>query len=255
MLTHETAAELNGLLDTPSRLIHVTVPENRRIRPIPGAVVHCSSRVEAGRHPGPVLPRSRIEETVVDLTQSARTVDQAVGWITTACGRRLTTTARIRAVLHARKKVRWRRLLVAVVDDTSAGCHSVLERHYLRDVEQDHGLPRGRRQAVRKTATGHRYEDVRYDEYATVTELDGLATHPEERRMLDRRRDNEAAAIGLRVLRYGWTDISRPCATAVQTARALRAGGWSGQPKRCRRPGCMIRKTFRRDSPGKSSRS
>jgi very-short-patch-repair endonuclease len=131
---------------------------------------------------------------------------------------------------------------VAVVDDAGTGCHSVLERRYLHDVERAHCLPRGRRQAVRKTDAGTRYEDVRYDKYATILELDGRSTHPEERRRHDQRRDNEAAASGLRVLRYGWADIEHPCATALQTARALRAGGWPGQPVGCRRRTCAIRK-------------
>jgi hypothetical protein len=241
VLSHQSAAELNGLLDEPTSPIHVTVPTERRPRPIPGAVIHRSARARAATHPGPELPRTRIEETVLDLTQTATTADQAIGWITTACGRRLTTAVRLRDALRIRKKMRWRRLLAAVVDDAGTGCHSVLERRYLHDVEKAHCLPRGKRQAVRRTESGSRYEDVRYDEYATVLELDGRATHPEERRRHDQHRDNEAAANGLRVLRYGWADVERPCTTALQTARALRAGGWTGQPGRCRRSDCTIR--------------
>jgi very-short-patch-repair endonuclease len=78
---------------------------------------------------------------------------------------------------------------------------------------------------VQKSGGARRYEDVRYDEYASVVELDGSATHPEEVRRRDRLRDNESAATGTRVLRYGWVDVGRPCATAVQVAHALRAGG------------------------------
>jgi very-short-patch-repair endonuclease len=158
----------------------------------------------------------------------------------------LTTADRILAAIADRKKVRWRRLLTAVVDDAGTGCHSVLERRYLHDVERAHRLPRGRRQAVHKTDSGTRYEDVRYEDYATVLELDGRTTHPEERRRLDQRRDNEAAANGTRVLRFGWLDVDRPCTTALLTARALHAGGWRGQPKRCRRPTCVFGRTNRR---------
>jgi hypothetical protein len=246
VLSHQTAAELNGLLDRPSSAIHVTVPAERRPSPIPGVVIHHSERATSAVHPGPVLPRTRVEETVVDLTQTARTTEEAIGWIASACGRRLTTADRLRQALRARTRLRWRQLLTAVVDDTGSGCHSVLERRYLRDVERAHGLPHGRRQAARKTEAGNRYEDVRYDDYAVVTELDGRAAHPEERRRLDQRRDNEAAATGTRVLRYGWLDVDRPCATALQTARALRAGGWTGVPTRCRRAACIMRKTFGR---------
>ncbi len=239
------AAELGGLLDEPSSPIHVTVPTERRPRSISGVVIHRSARTRAATHPGPELPRTRIEETVVDLTQTATKPDQAIGWITAACARRLTTAERIRVVLGDRKRLRWRRLLIAVADDAGTGCHSVLERRYLHDVERAHRRPRGRRQAIRKSEAGTRYDDVHYDDYATSLELDGRTTHPEERRRHDQRRDNEAAASGVRVLRYGWPDIYRPCTTALQIARALRAGGWTGWPSRCRRPDCVIRKDRR----------
>jgi hypothetical protein len=254
VLSHQTAGELAGLCD-PAAPIHVMVPASRRVTPITGVVVHCSSRVASSAQPNRDLPRTRVEETVIDLTQSANDVNQAVGWITTACGRRLTTSARIFAVMATRKKLRWRRLLTAVVDDTAAGCHSVLERRYLHDVERAHGLPRGRRQALRRVGRVRRYEDVRYDEFGTSVELDGRAAHPEELRWLDRQRDNEAAEAGDLVLHYGWRDLARPCASARQVAGALRAGGWRGRPRRCRRPACMIPKTFRRSSNQNSSGS
>jgi hypothetical protein len=255
VLSHDTAAELSGLVDDPADLIHVTVPTDRRVAPMEGVVVHYSARAGPALQPGPELPRTRIHETVVDLTQTARRPEQAISWITTACARRLTTPDRILAALADRKKVRWRRLLTAVVDDTATGCQSVLERRYLHDVEQAHALPKGRRQAVLSVGKSRRYEDVRYDEYRTSVELDGRAAHPEDRRWIDRRRDNEAAANGDRVLRFGWHEVCTPCASALQAARALRAGGWRGRPRRCRRPDCMIPKTFRTYSYKKSTGS
>jgi hypothetical protein len=74
VLSHETAAELNGLLDQPMSPIHVTVPTDRKVRPIPGVIVHRSGRAALATHPGPDLPRTRVEETVVDLTQSANSL-------------------------------------------------------------------------------------------------------------------------------------------------------------------------------------
>src|SRR5690349_8541454 len=88
VLSHQTAAELSGLQDQPTAPIHVTVPVNRRPRPISGVVIHRSARAARAKHPGPELPRTRIEETVVDLTQSAGTAEPAIGWITAACARR-----------------------------------------------------------------------------------------------------------------------------------------------------------------------
>ena len=272
VLSHESAAELSGLVDEARDPVHVTVPTDRRVRHIPGVIVHRSPSLADATQPGPALARTRIEETVVDLATAARRQESAVGWVTRACGRRLTTPPRIRDVIMRRRRVRWRRLLLAVVDDAAEGCHSVLERRYLRDVERDHRLPCGRRQAVRQAGAastassgdaagavaapsavaagpagasteGRRrsYADVAYEEFATVVELDGRADHPEERRADDRQRDNASAAAGVRTLRYGWADVGSPCVVALQVAGALRAGGWQGQPRRCRRPGCQFR--------------
>jgi hypothetical protein len=66
---------------------------------------------------------------------------------------------------------------------------------------------------------------------------------------LDRQRDNETAAGGERTLRYGWADVAAACAIAIQVARALRAGGWTGHISPCRRPGCPVRRTTTRRRP------
>src|SRR5262249_11386156 len=116
----------------------------------------------------------------------------------------------------------------------------------LRDVEQAHCLPRGRRQVRRTDGDRREYRDVHYDDFATAVELDGRAYHPEERRHSDRRRDNAAAAAGERTVRYGWADVTTPCPTAGQVARALRAGGWRGRLRPCRRRDCIVRRATRR---------
>ena len=53
-------------------------------------------------------PRTRIEETVPDLAQAARTFDVAFGWLCQACGSRLTTPDRLLAAMYLRAKLRWR---------------------------------------------------------------------------------------------------------------------------------------------------
>ncbi|WP_432835922.1 type IV toxin-antitoxin system AbiEi family antitoxin domain-containing protein [Dactylosporangium sp. CA-092794] len=247
-LSHHTAAELLGLTDTAAALVHVTIPAERRIAPMPGVVVHRSGRVAAAAPPGPALCRTRIEDTVLDLADQADDLEAAIGWITAACGRRLTTPQRLAEAMVQRRRVRRRGLLIRILDDTAAGAHSVLERRYLHDVERDHRLPRGRRQSRQRAAGRSRYRDVEYPAFGAIVELDGGAYHPEERRRDDRRRDNESASTGMRTLRYGWSDVSTPCPTAAQVARALRAGGWTGRPRRCSRPECAIRRTTRRPS-------
>ena len=234
-LSHETAAELAGLADRPSSQIHITVPAGRRITPIPGVALHRSRRVHLARHVSRLPPQTRVEDTVLDLTQSATDLDTALSWCARACGRRLTTPARLSAALDTRQRVRWRAELHAVLQDVADGCHSLLEIRYLRDVERRHGLPRARRQlATRRPDGGRGYADVCYDEFGVIVELDGRVAHPEHARWRDMSRDNAAAANGAAVLRYGWADVvQRPCAVAAEVAGLLNTAGWSGTLQRC----------------------
>jgi hypothetical protein len=241
VLSHETAAELVGLADQPSPQIHVTVPAKRRpatARRIPGVIVHRSDRVHRARHPSALPPRTRIEETVLDLTQAAPTFDAAFTWLCRAAGRRLTTPARLRMAVDARRKLRWRIQISAALDGVAAGVRSLLEFRYLNDVERPHGLPRASRQARRRRPTGSAYLDNLYEDYLVGIELDGRAAHPIEERWRDIRRDNAGAAEGIVTLRFGWSDVTvHPCQTAAQVAEVLRHRGWTGAIRRCG-PGC-----------------
>jgi hypothetical protein len=238
VLSHETAAELHGLAGAFTPALHVSVPAARRVSPIPGVVVHRSSELDTARHPSRLPPQTRIEETVIDLTQTCASLDDAIGWVTRACGRRLTRPERLLAVLDRRRRARWRAELVAILRDVADGAHSALEVRYLRDVERAHELPPASRQHVVTRAGGRSYDDVRYRAYGVVVELDGRMAHPAEARWRDMRRDNAAAVDGRTVLRYGWTDVAcRPCEVAAQVAGVLRAAGWRGVLRRCR-AGC-----------------
>jgi len=233
VLSHQTAAELHGLIDIPAEAISVTVPSTRRITS-PGIVVRISGRVDEARQPNREPPRTRVEETVLDLAQVARTFDDACGWITRACGRRLTTEEKLRATLAVRKKMRWRVELDDVLAAAGDGIHSALEYRYLRDVERAHGLPRSRHQ-VRVVIDGKIvYRDVYYDKYRAAVELDGRLAHPDDERWRDSRRDNQAGAQGVQTSRYGWRDVyGNPCQTALLQARILRQRGWQGSPRPC----------------------
>lgn len=234
MLSHETAAELVGLIGESTGPIHVTVPGRRYLDPVPGIIVHRSERAEQALHPCRTPPQTRVEETIVDLTQRASSLEQAIGWLARGCGQRQTTAPRLRAALDCRKRVRWRTELTTALSDISDGCHSVLELRYLRRVERAHGLPVGHRQARAEVAGRRRYDDVRYDQWQVIVELDGRAAHPDAERWRDRQRDNASVAHGAFVLRYGWGEISeRPCAVAMQVATVLRGRGWTGQLRPC----------------------
>ncbi|GAB3811882.1 type IV toxin-antitoxin system AbiEi family antitoxin domain-containing protein [Micromonospora zhanjiangensis] len=234
-LSHETAAELQGLTDRPAPLVHVTVPAGRRVEPMSGVVVHHAAAIDRARHPTRLPPQTRIEETALDLAQRARTLDEAVGWLSRACGGRLTTASRLLRAMAVRARVRWRAELTAALGDVADGCHSLLELRYLRGVERAHGLPTGERQAARSRRGGRWYDDVRYRRYGTRVELDGRAAHPVDRRRRDARRDNAAAVNGETTLRYGWSDATTgACDTAAEVATVLRRNGWVGRPRPCR---------------------
>jgi hypothetical protein len=206
---------------------------------VPGVVVHRSARVNQARHPVQSPPRTRIEETVLDLAQLARSFEDAYGWLAAACASRLTTPDRILAAMAGRTRLRFRDPLRLALGDIEGGAHTVLEYHYGHGVERRHGLPPAERQvrAVRGSRT--EYRDVLYREYRVVVETDGRQAHPDGSRWRDARRDNAAAALGLITLRYSWADVTlRACWVAEEVGQVLSSRGWTGSLRRCG-PGCL----------------
>ena len=253
VLSHQSAAELHRLTPEPTSPIHVTVPPQRRIERIPGVSVHYSRRLDQARHPCLEPPRTRIEETVLDLTEAAGTFDEAVGWLCRAVGGRFTTAQHLSAAMAARTRLRRRDGLAAALSDVGDGAHSLLELRYVK-IERAHGLPRAKRQARASVLGRTVYRDNLYVAYLVVVELDGRAAHPDGIRWRDMRRDNAGAVEGLLTLRYGYADATEhPCEIAAEVARVLQARGWLGQPRRCG-PACQIVKDPCRSSNKNPSR-
>ncbi len=226
-LSHQTSAELQRLADAPSSLIHLTVPAVRRVRQTSGLVIHLSARVGESIHPARTPPQTRVEETILDLWQSARTIDEAVSWATRGIGRRLTTQGKLREAVAARSRVSRRRLLTELLSPDLAGVHSVLEYRYVRDVERPHGFPPARRQAAVRSGGHNEYLDLLYEEQQTVVELDGRVAHPGDAHWRDIRRDNATTAHGRATLRYGWLSVSTaPCEVAAEVGSVLMQRGW-----------------------------
>jgi len=226
LLSHYTAAELHLLIDRPIGPIHVTIPDTRRIAPIRGVVLHYGSRADKAAHSTALPPRTRVEETVLDLAQSASNAEDACAWIARGLGRELTTQGRLRDALGQRQRVHFREQLAEILSPEWAGIHSALEYRYVKWVEVPHGLPRGTRQARAVSVGRHVRRDVLYDGYGLTVELDGRAAHPGDSRWKDIRRDNNALVDGVRTLRFGWDDLRvRPCLVADQVYRALRLSG------------------------------
>ena len=235
------AAELYRLSDTQADPIHVTVPHQRRVVAAPGISIHRSRRADQAVQARVYPPRTTIEETVLDLIQTAKTFDDVCGWVTRAIARELTDETMLCAAMKARQRLRWRADLRELIVAAAGGDHSVLEFRYHRDVERAHGLPEPARQVAFTTPGGRRgRRDRVYEPYGVVMELDGRLAHPAENRGKDKSRDNAAAAAGQQTLRYGWAQVRwEPCATAAEVARVLRRHGWQGRPRRCS-PGCPV---------------
>jgi very-short-patch-repair endonuclease len=242
-LSHETAAEIHGLTDKPSARIHVTVPAERRPgqhRRIPGVIIHRSRRLVPEWQPPWHLPRTTVEDTVLDLVAEARTFEDAYGWISRAVGRRLTTPQSLSEALARRSRMRWRAWITAALQDAAEGVHSPLERNYVHGVERAHGLPTARRQAKRRQGSGTKYLDNLYEGFGLCVELDGHAAHPAEGRWRDTHRDNANLVRGTETLRYSWPDVTENrCRTAAEIADVLRNRGWKGTLRPCG-PACQV---------------
>lgn len=242
--SHQTAAELDGLSDQASDPIHVTVGADRRVRgDIDGVRIHYAHRLPMTRHPARLPPRTRVEDTVLDLLDVAPTAREGTDWILRSIRQRRTTVERLAAALARRKKIKWRQLAEAMLVDVAQGAHSMLEVQHLRRVERAHELPRGERQ---RRVAGSRviWIDVDYDEFATRVELDGRVGHQGEGAFRDRRRDNHGAVGGRWTLRYGYAEVfGSSCDVAAEQSVVLRDRGWSGEPVPCG-PACTLSATM-----------
>lgn len=243
VLSHETAAELHNLNDGQSPLIHVTVPLERQVRALPGMMVHRSERLAEQdlKVPAGQLPRTPVEETILDLASNTDNVDDVCALVARAFARNLTSVQFMGYALAQRERQKWRAEISEFVTAAVGGAHSVLEFRYDRDVEKAHGLPLSRHQVSFKKKDGSRgYRDRVFEDWKLIIELDGDGAHPNDKWREDKRRDNAAAAHGEQSLRYGWQDVRwHPCDTAAEIFRVLRNRGWEGTPKPCS-SGCEV---------------
>jgi hypothetical protein len=251
MLSHQSAAEVQGLIDKPGGAnVHVTVAARRRPvqrRPVRGIVIHRSDQSRP-QFPGGSwkIPRTRIDDTVLDLVTAAVTFERGYSWIARAVAQDLVAVATLREALAGRSRIRWRAWLADALEDSGDGVNSPLERRYVRDVERAHGLPKAERQARRTLGGRTHRKDNWYAEYGVAVEIDGPAYHEGDRAVADRDRDNlNLAADAVQTLRFGPVGVTeRGCDSAALVAATLRRNGWTGNPHPCHRSGCAIARAF-----------
>lgn len=247
--SHRTAARLHGLLDQDPHGIEVLIPVNRRVvRPrqivlgaqIPQIAVATCADVARRTAPSGWPSRTTVEDTVLDMAERGD-ADNAIAWLSKACQRHRTTTARVAEALDRRARHRWRGLLVDALGDVAGGVESALEYRYVRRVERPHGLPRARRQRVAVIGGRGRRTDNDYEPFGVVVELDGRLGHEGEAVFRDRTRDNDTTISGKATLRFGWADIdAHACEVAQDVGLVLWSRGWRGKLRRCG-VGCRVR--------------
>lgn len=218
---------LESALTDEGAIIHVAVSRDRGVLAEPPGVriyhlAHLQERVLW--HVGP--PRLRFEEAALDVACQAISEFDAIAVLADACQSRRTTARRLLRALDARRRVRRRRWLRAVIVDIAEGSCSVLEHGYLNRVERAHGLPRAARQNRSTSSVNVSYRDVEYDQ-RLVVELDGLLFHnTAAARNKDVERDLDAAVDGRSTVRLSYRQVfDRPCRTAAKIAQVMRRHG------------------------------
>ncbi|MDA3626683.1 hypothetical protein [Saccharopolyspora oryzae] len=240
VLSHRTAAEEWGMLpiaaDSP---VHITVPYKKSaVSQLPIVQVHRSRafhHIVAPSEP----PRTNREDTVIDMAVAEPTPAAARDRLVQLVGANRLAVWRVQAQLEFRPPYRYRKALKQALHLLAGGALSVLETEYLRNVEQAHGLPTGKRQAPFVVDDVVLWEDVVYDDSGVrlTVRLDGRQFH-ETRRIAfrDRRRDNAAELAARARLTYGWHDVrTDPCGVAQEVIAVLRREGWQGMPRTCPR--------------------
>lgn len=124
VLSHETAAELLGLLDEPSPAIHVTIPRRRTVYPISRVVVHRSDRPRDVVFPLGKLPVTGPDETVLDVIEAMTDLETVRGWVLAAFAKRQVSDFTIRQAIAKRRRLRWRADLETLVTEAAKGVPS-----------------------------------------------------------------------------------------------------------------------------------
>ncbi|MET8854546.1 hypothetical protein, partial [Amycolatopsis sp. NPDC004625] len=240
VLSHHTAAEEWRLVPTTDRPVEITVPySSSAVSQRPLVVVH---RSRALQHTAldTTPPRTRGPDTILDLAVSQQTAREATMLVVDLVSRSSIPLQTVLDCFRLRPPYRYRPAILRGLDLIGNGLMSALEVEYLERVEDQHGLPRGARQAPFAVDGKTLWEDVTYDNHgaAVTIRLDGRTTHATGGiAFRDRRRDNAAELAGRARLVYGWQDVhTSPCAVAAEVRRILVREGWT--PEGAREPTC-----------------
>ncbi|NNM46376.1 type IV toxin-antitoxin system AbiEi family antitoxin [Knoellia koreensis] len=241
-LAGRSALHLWGLERSEPQVVEVVVPETRRVAPVDGVRVRRVSRFASVIDPTGDPFRTTVVASVLDVATHGTPLD-ALSLVARAVQKEMVTGRQLRQEIVDRGGHRYSKLLKVALADVEEGAESGAEVLYIRDVERAHGLPRAVRQARAVGPDGNQRHDNRYDRYRLVLEVDGRLGHETWRdRVRDGRRDRSQLGQDRVTTRVFFADVAiTPCQTAYDVAAILRSRGWTGTPRACRRPGCMIR--------------
>lgn len=177
--------------------------------------------------------------TILDLANGSE-ID-ALSVVARAVQKEFVTTSELLDELVARGGHKHSRLLRLALLDVEDGAQSGAEVLYVRDVERAHELPPATRQASSSIGS-NRLHDNEYPEQGLIVEVDGRLGHEMwSDRVRDGRRDRQLLTGSRVTTRVFFADVAlTPCRTAREVAAILHTRGWSGMPRRCRRPGCQV---------------
>lgn len=235
-----SALYLWGLERTPPTVTEVVVPYERAIASGPTLRVRRSVRWEDLVDERAFPWRTTLPATLLDVAAKGTPID-ALSTVALAVQKEVVSVGQLRAELARRQGHRHSRVLGPALAEVEDGAQSGAEVLYVRDVERAHGLPVGSRQAP-SDAGRRRFHDNEYEDYSLIVEVDGRLGH--ERwadRVKDGRRDRQLLSSARATTRVFWADVAAtPCDTAVDIGAILRARGWPGRARRCRRNGCTV---------------
>lgn len=195
-----TALQADKVDALTDQTVHVSVPKGARPRQRKGVTVHETRRYRAEDVVRSGVPRMRPDVAAVHAALWARTERQATYFLVLVVQQGLATTGQLAAVLREVRRHRFRRALLAAVQELALGGRSVGELDVSRALRA-RGLPEPTRQSVRRRPRGTEYLDCEFVDYALVLEVDGAGHDEAAKKLDDLLRDLRLTAEGCTVLR------------------------------------------------------
>ncbi len=221
VLSHQTAARLDGLSGHETTVVHVTVPADRRVRSLSEVRVHRSRLLgPLDVHPSRRPARTRLPRSIVDIAVASRGRDDVRAVLAAGVQQGLVLAADLRAAVLRAGPRRRRALMLTTLSDIAGGSHSLPELQMLALLRQ--ACLREPDQRQKRLRNGRWYLDMWWEAPRLAVEVDGGLHRMTERWWGDLDRMNEVGLGDRLVLRFPSHVIrERPERVADQLRRGL----------------------------------